>query len=386
MDKVIYLLIIIFQLNALTGQNEIVFPDHLEKTFSPAQVNALKHSVDSLVLNIESGAFNDDVLLQESRELLKSTFDWFLTYRLRKDKDQAGKLSIQVTNMHELSPDRYAIGIAYLLNENDTLSLMYDLNLIAVYADGSFKFAMPLQEKTRFWKNKQIGKVRYFYRESINLNRAEKFSKQNNEFADEFGIESDSLEFYLTGNYQEFLNLLGINFSIHEAGKIRDGYGVDDRTIFAIQGNEDFSHDIFHYYSGKVNKREDRNWITEEGIAYLWGNAYYVDENHEMIGMDTLVSVLKAYLESSSDESVFKLFSDNSKIFDAIAPEISVRSLISGLLAKEVESKYGMAGLQKMINCGRKDQMQNYMSIIHELLGISKENFDNRLSELIENF
>ena len=66
-------------------------------------------------------------------------------------------------------------------------------------------------------------------------------------------------------------------------------------TLTSFYSFYGFSHDIFHYYSGKVNKNENRNWITEEGIAYSWGNAYYTNSNGEMIEQQILIDELKKF-------------------------------------------------------------------------------------------
>ena len=79
---------------------------------------------------------------------------------------------------------------------------------------------------------------------------------------EKIGVQSEDFDFYMCENYQEILRLLGVEYSVYENSKYRTGYGVDSNTIFSIMNHEDFSHDIFHYYSGKINKREDRNWIA----------------------------------------------------------------------------------------------------------------------------
>ena len=155
-------------------------------------------------------------------------------------------------------------------------------------------------------------------------------------------------------------------------------------TIFSVMNYEDFSHDIFHYYSEKINERENRNWITEEGVAYLWGNAYYTDKNGEMIELDRMVYNLKNYLKENPETSLLKLFEDNPKIFNSLASEISVRSVLSAIIAKEVEYKLGLEGIMKLINAGGgKELIGKYLTVTDKLIGINKENFDVKVSELL---
>ena len=190
----------------------------------------------------------------------------------------------------------------------------------------------------------------------------------------------------MTDNYQEILQLLGFGYSLNSNGSYRDGYGVKNKTIFAVMNNEDFSHDMFHYYSGKINKGVNRNWITEEGIAYLWGNAYYTDKNGEMITNKKLVLELKNYLSKNPNTNLFEIFSKNENIFNHIAPEVSVRSTISGVIANQVEKKKGLKGILSLINAGSQNRLESYLKMTNELLEINKNNFNKKVLKLIEDF
>lgn len=86
---------------------------------------------------------------------------------------------------------------------------------------------------------------------TINLRRAAAFDKKNTLIAGKLGLPAEQLHFYLCSNYQEALRLMGYTYDLSAAGKTRDGYGVEANTIFATMGNEDFSHDLFHFYAEK---------------------------------------------------------------------------------------------------------------------------------------
>lgn len=197
-------------------------------------------------------------------------------------------------------------------------------------------------------------------------------------------MQVEKLDFYMCDNFQEISELLGFAYSLSSNGKYRDGYGVDSKTIFSVMNNEDFSHDILHYYSGQINERKNRNWITEEGIAYAWGNAYYTDKEGEMITQQRLISELKNYLVQNPDVNLFELFSSNTKIFNDIAPEISVRPTISVIIANEIERKKGKEGVLALINAGSQDQLESYLKATNDLIGIRKGNFNSKVAELIE--
>ena len=247
----------------------------------------------------------------------------------------------------------------------------------------NFTFSVPIDYLTRYWKTETIGNITYHFRSEINRERAKRFDAKNTLIAKKIGLQPEQLDYYMCDDYQEISKLLGFEYSIFSNGQYRDGYGVDAQTIFSVMNQEDFSHDIFHYYSGQVNQPADRNWITEEGIAYLWGNAYYTDRSGNNISHERLVEELKSYLSQNTDTDLFEFFKRNTKIFQHIAPEVSIRSTISGIIAKEVEKQKGIEGILALINAGSKDRLKSYLKQTNELLGINEANFTVEVRRLV---
>ncbi len=291
----------------------------------------------------------------------------------------------QLINLYPISNTQFNLTIAWLGAEQDEPELHLIYELIATNdEDGNFSFACPLDHKTRHWKTETVGLTTYYFKEDFNRERAQTFARKNKAMAEKFGLEAEGFQFYLCDHYQELIQLLGFVFDAKETSKFRNGHGVDEGHIFSIMNNEDFSHDVFHYYSGKINKRENRNWITEEGLAYSWGNAYWTDPNGDMITMEHLVPALQSYLKRHPEESYYSLFQANAKIFTDLAPEASAKSTISAIICDEVERQHGKVGVDKMINCGRSSkESDNYFKAIGEMLDIDRENFNERVSKLV---
>jgi uncharacterized membrane protein len=214
----------------------------------------------------------------------------------------------------------------------------------------------------------------------MKLKRAMIFDQKNSQIATKLGLQPEKFDFYLCDNYQDILHLLGYGYDSESAGFVTDGYGVDEGTIFSIMHNEDFSHDLFHHYSGKVRKNA-RNSAADEGMAYTWGNAYYTDDHGEAITQQQLMKTFKEYLRQHPQASLLELFSKNPMIFDH---QTKVRSLISSLICDEVERTKGVAGIKELIDCGRGDD--NYFRIVNELVGINTANFDVKVRILVEKY
>ncbi len=282
----------------------------------------------------------------------------------------------QLINLYKTCDSQYMAEVAFI-NEN---SLRAVIDLIANENNGHFTFSIPLYYFTHNWKVTTIGNITYHYPDSMNPKRAKIFDRKNTLIATKLGLQPEKFDFYLCNNYQDILHLHGFEYDSESAGVVTDGYGPGDSTIFSIMHNEDFSHDIFHYYAAKIRKNS-RNSAAEEGIAYSWGNAYYTDEHGEMITQRQMVVKFKAYLQKYHQSDLFELFSKGPFIF---GDETKVRSLLASLICDEVERKGGIAAIKELIDCGRGDD--NYFKIVAKYTGINAANFDVRVKELLEKY
>ena len=180
------------------------------------------------------------------------------------------------------------------------------------------------------------------------------------------------------------LQLQGFEYVLSSNGLTNDGYGVFNNTIFAVMGNEDFSHDLLHHYTEKFRGEIKINLPVEEGIAYSWGNAFYAKANGDMIEQKELVQELKDYLKGNPKTNMLDLYSNNPRIFKNYPARVSVRSTISSLLADEVERVKGMEGIKALIKCGPGDD--NFFKSLNDLVSIDKTNFDKEVRRLISQF
>ena len=358
---------ILFALMISKGYSQKNFSSVEKLNFDHNHKDMILSTLDTLLSQVKIGNIDNELIYKED-QLTKRELESLKGYDTFEKK---------LLNLYPLTDNKFSLTIAFF-NLSKNLICLYTLTCID--ENQAIKFYNSLYENTNNWKKEIIGNITYYYKSKIDKVNATNFNAKNEQIAKKLGVPVEKFNFYLTDNYQQILCLLGYQYDAGENGKYRDGYGVIENNIFAIQGNEDFSHDIFHYYSGKTNKT--RNRISEEGIAYLWGNAYYTDSNKKMIPLSELVLELKKYMAAHPEQALLELFEKDMKVFDTIAKEISVRSVISGILIKEIEKKNGMTGISKMITCGEK--MQEFMAELDLQLKINKENFNAEVTKLIQ--
>jgi hypothetical protein len=348
--------------NTAFTQSSIIKPSHLNYEIDTLIKAKILARLDTLFLQIKSNKLDAKLIGKGETEF--NTLKSFSELEVHKKDSIADFYKTQLINIYPISNNDYWISLAYIGQKNkETPILRCIINLIASNIGDKIIFSLPTQYLTKTWKSEVVGSITYFFRDKLNKARAKKF--------------------YMCYNYQEVLQLLGYEYDLEANGKVRDGYGVDGNTIFSVMNNEDFSHDVFHYYSDKFRKQVG-NWIVEEGIAYSWGNAYYTQSNGEMIEQKELIKSLKGYLKANPKVTPLDLFTQKPKIFNQIAPEISVKSTLTSLICDEVERKKGIEGIKALLKCGSGED--NFFKAVNDLIALNKTNFNVELSRLIAQY
>ena len=338
---------------------------------------------------ITNNEVSSELISPINSQLTKALFE-DLNYYEQNFNDSTNSIKRKLLNFYPLKQGTHLSMIGYFDKKSVESNLVMLVNLIVHVDKGKITFSSPLAYNTKAWKQMKVGNVTYHYRDSLREDRAEKFAQKNRLFAARFKKQPKTLKFYMVNNYQEILRLLGIQFHAGSVGRLRDGYGVlADEYIFSVMNNEDFSHDLFHYYSGSVHNQSVRNWVTEEGIAYSWGNAYYTRIDGEMGEQDELVRLLVEYLNENQEADLLSLFENNfwtdtSGIYDHLAPDFKVGRLISSIICDEVMRIHGMDGINQLISCGSKpNRFDPFFETTDRLINLNRDNFQNKLKELI---
>jgi hypothetical protein len=376
MARLTYLVLSIslaFSYEIAAGQNNFVQKGTGSTDVSAEIQTRVIVSLDSFLNRIEQQRIDSTDVAGADAKLSLSMFS-SIKYRIwGADSNKLQITQPTVLKLYPLQDSVYYCSLAFLTN----CQIKEILTILITFNAGRTAFAIPLNYFTRTWKLKKVGLTTYHYADHINLNRATLFDRKNQLIAKKLGLNPERFDFYLCDNYQDILELLGFSYDSASAGNIDDGYGVDEGTIFSIRHNEDFSHDLFHYYSGKF-RHNKRNSAADEGVAYSWGNPYYTDKPGEMITRGQLVAQLKDYLEHHPETSLLTLFEKNPMIFPSKA---KVRSLLSSLICDEIERRAGANGIKELLDCGPGDE--NYFRVTGKLTGITTQNFNQEMRELL---
>ena len=342
---------------------------------------AVQHKIltamDTLLVHISKGKINPDEINSDGAALNNSIISSLNGAGYDPFTKDSTFYKPQLINLYALSVNQYFASVAFTGSDN-TIRLVFDF-YVDIKSD-KVTFSIPLHYHTKNWRTIVIGNITYHYNDHINMANAQSFNAKNTKIATKLGLKPERLDFYLCDNYQQVLELMGYSYDSQSAGVVNEGYGVDEHTIFSIMHNEDFSHDLFHHYAGKV-RVNPRNSAAEEGVAYNWGNAYYADDNGHMISPEQLVPELKIYLEQHPQISLLELFTKNPPV---LTHQTKVRSLLSSIICKEIEKENGVNAIKELINCGTGDG--NYFTVVNKFININPSNFNIKVAELIKKY
>jgi hypothetical protein len=360
--KIIWTIILVVFWFAVSAQS-YTFPN-----IGKPEAEQIRKSIDTAFEGIARGNIAAESVTGKQKELTREMLNYL------KPQLSDG-ISHEIINCYPLDPHLYRVMIA--LNKDDTLRQVFTIDVTLM--KGQATIDLPLWYDTRNWSTKQIGTIRYRYDHDFKLKAAKDFDKANKRISGKLDLHPDSLDFYLSDNYQQIMQWLSISYSRQIAGLTRDGFNTE-QTIFAIQHNEDFSHDLVHFYVFKVRKGP-RNGYAEEGVAYYWGNAYYPDVTGQMIELRRLKTDLRDYLVSHPDTDLLRVFRQTQRGLFGPVPEISPRSTMSAIIAEQIEKDHGVNGILQLLNCGAGES--NYFSVTQSLAGIDTANFDIRVRKLL---
>jgi len=309
----------------------------------------------------------------------------FLLKQVKEIKNSVENSRRELINFYAVDSNRFMLKIA--IYEDSSLRAI--VSLIANVSGKKISFSSPINYRTRFWKDKTIGNVHYFYQGSLNKNTAKEFDKKNTEIAEKFEMPVKKLKYYKCLNYDEVQRILGIDFDAKSAGTVQSSEAFDSTIITGVN-TENFKHDVFHMYiETKFPDSKDRNFIAEEGYANSIADAYYAKNNGQIISRHELVGYLDEYLANSPDADLLKLFRENPRVYYQLSTHVtaevfgllSVRSTITSLICDEVEREKGVAGLVLLLRSGKSED--NFFLSLEKSIGLTTLNFNEKVRKFI---
>ncbi len=372
-------------MNSTNSQyKRFVVSEKLNVQVSDSSKEKVLQSLSQLMFDIYSDITNSTLICRGNY----SENVFLLNEISRIESENTNGCEKHLINIYLIESNTYILKIG-ILKESSIKAIF---SLIATDDKDEVKFSSPIEYRTKHWKKKLIGNVRYFYKDALDQDTASKFDNKNTFIAEHFGFETKKLTFYKCSNYEEVQQILGLDFDASSAGTVQSSVAFENTIITGVN-SENFEHDLFHMYiETNFLAGKDRNFIAEEGYANSIADAYYAKNNGKIISRTELVIYLKEFIEKHPDTDLLRLFQEDPRVYRQLSDQVSievfnqlsVRSTITSLICDEIEDQKGLVGLIKILRSGTGEDA--FFKALEDLIGINKSNFNQNVSKIIAKF
>ncbi|MEO6305395.1 MAG: hypothetical protein ABIP51_19695, partial [Bacteroidia bacterium] len=290
-----------------------------------------------------------------------------------------------LTNVVLLKDSSYLIQVSYIgINENTAL-LRASFEFIAHKTSNSFVFSSLLVRNTKNWKIEKAGNNIFHYENTINKNKVKEFNKLASSFDLKLKSTNKTIDYYCCENSLALQKLVGVDYKSDYNGYKGSVWGSlsgDRKLVVLGNQNESFSkfdpHDLFHDRLGLIISRRKVNNPVDEGCAYLYGGSWGLSWKE----------IFKAFNEqiASNKNTNWTEIKETPIYFKTKEFKNSGDFIVNALLVQKIEKEKGFEGVWELLNVGPYEKgNEKYYQTLEKLTGITKENYNNKVWELISN-
>lgn len=290
-----------------------------------------------------------------------------------------------LTNVVLLKDNNYLIQVSYIGVSESIPLLRASFEFIAHKTNNSFTFSSPLLRNTKNWKVEKIGNNVFHYQNTINKDKVKEYNKFTTAFDLKLKSTNKKTDYYLCGNIIELEKLIGVDYKLDYNGRTESvwssSFGNRKLIVFG-NNNSTFNqfdpHDLFHDRLSLVIPRNKVNKPVDEGCAYLYGGSWGF----------TWKEIFKAFKEqiASNKNTNWTEIKEAPIYFKTGNYSNSADYIVNALLVQKIEKEKGFEGVWELLNVGPFEKgNEKYYQTLEKLTGISKENYNEKIWELINN-
>lgn len=178
--------------------------------------------------------------------------------------------------------------------------------------------------------------------------------------------------------------LIGIQYKVEYNGRAESIWSATDKGHkIIVLGNDNATfnhfdpHDLWHDRLSLVVPRSEVNKPVDEGCAYIYGGSWGL----------TWQEIFKAFKEqvANNRNTDWKAVKEKRLNFLTNGYNNSADYIVNALLVKKIEKEKGFEGVWELLNVGPFEAgNEKYYATLEKLTGITKDNYNQRIWELIE--
>lgn len=295
-------------------------------------------------------------------------FEWLLNIEREGDDPNFYKPTL-LAAVPVVPHQQYLIKLAYAgVTAEKQVKYRISYSLIAKRQGDKFYFYAPVEYNTRNWNKKRVGSIQYIYPTQLNLAKARQMDKFNKLLARKMSVPVLAATYYRCDDPEQLFRMMGYdyigNMYLSTSGGLTKQW---KNELLAGNNSEWYPHELVHCYTNKVFVKNNR--IVNEGYAtYLGGSGGWTLEQTKTFA--------KTYLDEHPKIDITETFTS----FERIQYNIPITYIISGLICRDIETKYGFVKIRELF---KTDKDEEYFKILEQITGINKEQFPAYVRKLV---
>lgn len=293
-----------------------------------------------------------------------------------------------LTNIVKLDPDNFLVQFSYMAINENTPVLAASFTVIAKQKSDKFYFLSPLKRNTASWKSKKIGDCTFHFKNTLNNKVATEYVKSVAFLDKKLKNVNAQIEWYGCKDFPDILQNIGVDYKLDYNGKSTTNFNANENhTLLLVSGSgdENFNsfdpHDLWHERARFAYSRDVINKPVDEGCAYLYGGSWGISWQQ----------ILKTFKEkvasnAKTDWLTLALYETPQVNFgESQQKHLMADYVVNALLVEKIEKEKGFSAVVEFLCSGKnkKGGSENYFIVLEKLTGINKNNFNEKVSELI---
>jgi hypothetical protein len=274
-----------------------------------------------------------------------------------------------LTILPVIKHEQYLIKISYqgVTPQNDAKQgVIY--TVMAEKRNNDYYFFNSIDYNIRHWNKRQVGSIQYIYPNKLNIVKARQMDEANKALAKRFSVPVIPVIYYRCDDPEQLLKMMGFDYIANMYFSTSGGFAQPwNHALLAGNNSELYVHELVHFYTDKLFKHNNR--IINEGYAtYLGGTGEWSLEQAKQFARN--------YLDKNPNADIIKVFTN----FDRIQYNIPITYIISGLICKDIEARFGFEKIKELFQAENDEQ---YFKLLQNVTGISREQFPDYAKRLV---
>ncbi|RZK60408.1 MAG: hypothetical protein EOO91_01570 [Pedobacter sp.] len=301
-------------------------------------------------------------------------FSWLRSAEGKKPNGKRFYIPTLLTVM-PIGAQKYILKLAYI-SANNSLSNIPELKLVTSFEvrkmGDKYFFYNTIEYNTRSFNVKQVGNIKYIYPNKLNIEMAKNMDQFNSAFAKKFNTTPLKITYYKCNDPEQLFKMLGFDYIENMYYSLSGGLAYQwNNTLLAGNNSELYEHEVVHFYTsilfGQITREVDEGYAT-----YVGGSGG--------VNLDGLAMFAKKYIISNKVSDICDLATDFKVRIDGGVP---ITYILSGLVCRDIEEKYGIDGTKKLFS---PERQEDYFATLKRVNGIGKEEFSKYIKTLLAKY